>query len=96
MKKAILLIFLVLGITSESYNALYITSEEYIVFRKVINDSFTIGEKLTYRLHYGIIDAGEAVLEVKESKIKAKGRHLYRIVGTGSSIRAFDWFFKGL
>ncbi len=90
MKKAILLLALVIGITSKSYNALYITGQEYLIYRKVINNSFTVGEKLTYRLHYGIIDAGEAVLEVKESKIKAKGRDLYRIVGTGRSIKAFD------
>ena len=94
MKKLILLAFLLLGINSESYNALYITSEENLVFRKISNSSFTVGEKLTYRLHYGIIDAGEAILEVKESKIKAKGRELYRVVGTGRSISAFDWFFK--
>lgn len=94
MKKTFLLLLLCVGLTSNSYNALFNTYNEQLVFRKIINESFTIGEKLTYRLHYGIIDAGEAVLQVKESKIKAKGRDLYRIVGTGRSIKAFDWFFK--
>ena len=35
------------------------------------NNAFCIGEKLTYRVSYGIIDAGEVTLEVKKSnKVK--------------------------
>ena len=94
MKKILLIILLVLGFNFESFNALYLNTQEYIHFRQINNHSFKVGEKLTYRLHYGIIDAGEAVLEVQESKIKAKGRNLFKVVGVGRSIRAFDWFFK--
>ena len=77
-----------------SFNALIKVQQTYLHFRTIENAAFQIGEKLTYRLHYGIIDAGEATLEVRDSELKAKGRNLFRVVGVGKSIRAFDWFFK--
>jgi hypothetical protein len=58
------------------------------------NHAFGIGEQLTYRLHYGIIDAGTATLKVEESGDRYMGREAYKIIGTGRSTGAFDWFFK--
>ncbi len=63
-------------------------------FRKIKNNAFKVGEKLTYRVHYGWMDAGEAVLEVKDSEKKINGRDLYHIVGKGKSLGTFNWFFK--
>jgi hypothetical protein len=57
-------------------------------------NSFKVGEKLTYRIHYGIIDAGEAQLEVKNSPYTFDNRPAYHIVGTGKSLGAFNWVFK--
>ncbi len=58
------------------------------------NLAFKAGELLTYRMHYGIIDAGEAILEVKPD-IKFFGdRKVYHIVGTGYTTGTTDWFFK--
>lgn len=62
--------------------------------RTITNRAFDTGEKLTYRVHYGIIDAGEAVLEVRNSSARFGGRDAYHVVGTGRSLGAFDWFFK--
>jgi len=62
--------------------------------RTIENTAFDVGEKLTYRIHYGFVDAGEAVLEVKPSKWKFSGREAYHVVGTGRSLGAFDWVFK--
>ncbi len=62
--------------------------------RKVENVSFNPGEKLKYRVHYGFVDAGEAILEVKPELKTFGGRECYHIVGTGRSLGAFDWFFK--
>ena len=70
------------------------TDLENYNFRKISNRAFKPGEKLTYRLHYGIIDAGEATLEVKTSKQKVGGRKLLHMVGTGRSKGTFDFFFK--
>ncbi len=58
------------------------------------NFAFRPGEKLTYRLHYGIINAGEAVLEVKPDVLTINGRQIYHIVGTGYTTGSTDWFFK--
>jgi hypothetical protein len=58
------------------------------------NTAFHEGEKLTYRLHYGVINAGIAELEVKPDLLKIQGREVYHIVGTGYTTGSTDWFFK--
>jgi hypothetical protein len=58
------------------------------------NDAFKKGEVLTYRLHYGVVDAGEAILEVRDVEKKFGERDAFHIVGIGRSKGAFDWFFK--
>ena len=63
-------------------------------FPSVVNKAFQPGEKLTYRLSYGLLDAGEAVLTVDESKKSVQGRKLWRVRGVGRTISAFEWFYK--
>ena len=58
------------------------------------NNAFAPGEYLRFRLHYGIIDAGEAELTVKDAPRSFFGRPAYHIVGTGQTLGAFNWFFK--
>lgn len=58
------------------------------------NEAFKEGEILSYRLHYGIMDAGVAVLEVKPDVLDVSGRKVYHVVGNGYSKGTFDWFFK--
>jgi hypothetical protein len=58
------------------------------------NTAFKEGEVLTYKMHYGFIDAGVAILEVKPNLIKVKNRNVYHIVGTGYTTGTTDWFFK--
>jgi hypothetical protein len=58
------------------------------------NTAFKEGEVLTYRLHYGIMDAGVAILEVKPNIMEVSGRKVYHVVGNGFSKGTFDWFFK--
>lgn len=70
------------------------TLEEFAMRDNWKNTAFKAGEKLTYRVHYGFVDAGEAVIEIKDSKYKIKGRDAYHVVGKGYSLGAFDWFFK--
>lgn len=57
------------------------------------NQSFQRGERLEFRLHYGFIDAGEAVLEVQNKSVQFNGAEAFHILGTGRSTGAFDWFF---
>ena len=58
------------------------------------NTAFKEGEVLSYRLHYGIMDAGTAILEVKPEVMDISGRKVYHVVGNGFSKGTFDWFFK--
>jgi hypothetical protein len=64
------------------------------VFTPKKNNAFKKGEILSYRLHYGAIDAGIATLEVTEDNREFGGRPTYHVVGIGKSTGAFDWFFK--
>lgn len=62
--------------------------------REHYNQAFRSGERITYRLHYGMINAGEAVISVEDSKYKFGDREAYHVVGEGYSLGSFDWFFK--
>lgn len=63
-------------------------------FIKIKNDAFRRGEKLTYRIHYGFIDAAIATLEITEENKQFGDRNTMHIVGIGRSKGSFDFFFK--
>ncbi|MEZ5045895.1 MAG: DUF3108 domain-containing protein [Chitinophagaceae bacterium] len=62
--------------------------------RVVNNQSFKRGEKLTYKVHYGFIDAVEATIEITEENKSFKNRNTLHVVGIGKSKGTFDYFFK--
>lgn len=63
-------------------------------YRKVTNESFKRGEKLTYRIHYGFIDAAIATIEITDENKKFADRNTLHVVGIGRSKGSFDFFFK--
>jgi hypothetical protein len=63
-------------------------------FRKVSHDAFKRGEKLSYRIHYGFIDAVTASIEVTDENKQFGGRNTLHVVGIGKSKGTFDFFFK--
>lgn len=66
-----------------------------VKFPSVSNNSFKVGEKLRYRVTYGFMDAGEAVMEIKStSKTGSQGRPLYHMVGTGRTLGGFNAVYK--
>jgi Protein of unknown function (DUF3108) len=65
-----------------------------IPLRTKENTAFRAGEKIVFRLHYGMINAGTATITVEDSKYNFGDREAYHIVGEGNSIGSFDWFFK--
>ena len=71
-----------------------IETQETPTYRTINHNAFKNGEKLEYRLHYGVINAGTAQLEVKLLDKKFAGRTVYHIVGSGKTKGAFDWIFK--
>ena len=54
--------------------------------------SFDVGEWLKFRIHYGMINAGFATLEVKDANIK--GKKIYHAVGHGYSTGMAKMLFK--
>lgn len=62
--------------------------------RTLEHTAFKPGEKLTYIVHYGWVNAGEAVVELKESDRQVLGRPVWVATGTGRSLGAFNTFYK--
>jgi hypothetical protein len=71
-----------------------LTSSSSVTYPSVTNTAFKQGEKLRYRVTYGFVDAGEAVVEVKATSKKGGGRSLYHAVGTGRTLGGFNTFYK--
>jgi hypothetical protein len=84
-----ILAFLVLtvGITLVSNR----TAESY---RVVQNNSFSTGEKVEYRVHYGFINAAEARVEVGKSVVNVNNRPCYRVNVFGRTVGPFDFISK--
>jgi hypothetical protein len=70
------------------------TSSKEVTYPTVVNKAFQIGEKLRYRVTYGFMDAGEAVLELKATTKKGANRELMHAVGSGRTLGGFNAFFK--
>lgn len=66
----------------------------YRLDRTVPNNAFRVGEKLTFNIRYGIIKAGEAIMEVREKTLVFDSIPAYRIVTTAHSTPFFDAFYK--
>lgn len=86
------IMFAAFGFTKQDFPQ--VETEETPTLRNINHHAFKNGEQLEYRLHYGIINAGTAKLEVKKLDKKIAGRDVYHIVGSGKTKGAFDWFFK--
>jgi len=86
MKKLAFLIGLV-GIT-------FAMSSSAVKYPTVENSSFQVGEVLRYRVTYGFVDAGEAIVEVKNTTRKGSNRPLYHVVGTGRTLGGFNAVYK--
>ncbi len=63
------------------------------IFRSLENQAFGLGEKLVFDISYGPINAGVAVMEVKEI-VPMAGRDCYHVISTAESNKFFSRFFK--
>lgn len=86
--KSILFLFLLLTFFNDITFTQKITS-----FRKLENNSFTVGEKLTFDVKYGFVTAGVAVMEIPKMK-RLSGRDVYQITFKVNSIPSFDPLYK--
>lgn len=56
--------------------------------------AFKRGEKLEFVVHYGIINAGIASVEIEKENFYIDGKSATKITAFGKSTGSFDWFFK--
>lgn len=64
-----------------------------IDYRKVENNAFKVGEKLTFDVKYGFVKAGVAIMEIPTMK-RIAGRDAYHLTFQVNSVPSFDWFYK--
>ncbi|WP_205501787.1 DUF3108 domain-containing protein [Rufibacter psychrotolerans] len=62
--------------------------------RTVKNDSFGPGEVLQYKVHYGIINAGEATIHVSPNLQRINNRPCYQATVSGKTTGSFDFFHR--
>jgi len=56
------------------------------------NNAYEDGEWLKFRIHYGLITAGQATLEVKSELLN--DQEVFHIIGFGETTGMASWFFK--
>lgn len=59
-------------------------------YRRVVNTSFGPGEHIEYRVHYGFINAAEAVVDVAPALYNVNSRPCYQVNVFGRTTGAFD------
>ena len=69
-------------------------SQTDTTYKRDKNKPFLTGEKLTYRLHYGLITAGEATVHVNPQIKKVKGKQCYNFNIEGKTTGAFAAVMK--
>ena len=55
---------------------------------------FQEGEKLSYRAHYGWLDAGTADLTIIKQDTAIDGNPVFHALGEGKTLSVFEWFYK--
>jgi hypothetical protein len=62
-------------------------------FRKLPNNAFREGEKLTFDVKYGFVTAGIATMHIPKIK-RISGRNAYHVTFEVNSVTSFDIFYK--
>lgn len=69
-------------------------SNDEFKYRKIDNNAFKGGEQLTYRVHYGLINAAKVTMEVANDMEEVNGRKAFKVKVEGQTLKAFDWMYK--
>ncbi|MEA5139576.1 DUF3108 domain-containing protein [Arcicella rigui] len=62
--------------------------------RIVEQNSFTTGEHIEYRVHYGFVNAAEAIVDVDDKLQNANGRPCYKVGIVGRTVGVTDWISR--
>lgn len=63
---------------------------QYEQNRVIVNKSFSFGERVEYRVHYGFINAAEAKVEIAKNISVVNNKPCFKINVTGRTTGAFD------
>lgn len=61
---------------------------------KISEPVFKVGEKLSYKMKYGIFTAAEANIRVEASDKKFIGQPAFHLIAEGKTAGSFDFFYK--
>lgn len=86
MKKFFPVILLILMVASG-----FVAKER---MRSIPNESFSTGEVLKYKVHYGPITAAEAVIDISPNIHRINARPCYRATVYGKTTNSFDFFIR--
>jgi hypothetical protein len=64
--------------------------KQYEQDRVIVNKSFSYGERVEYRVHYGFINAAEAKVEIAKNISVVNNHPCFKINVTGRTVGAFD------
>jgi len=87
-----LICFGAIALLSISYGSPITPKPEGVV--PIDNIPFQLGERLVFNLHYGMLDAGEAVFTVANQEQRVAGHNSYELNVSGRSYPFFDPFYK--
>ena len=76
------------------FGAALISSDVRKSYRSVKNTSFIPGEIITYKVHYGFVNAAEGEMIISDKIYAVNGRNCYKIDVFGKSIGMFDLFLR--
>ena len=71
-----------------------VQAQDSYQLRNIENRTFQKGEFLKFRVHYGMITAGFATMEVAPHSVWEQGRRCHHIVFKGYTSPTFDVFYK--
>lgn len=83
--------FLVLIVLSSGFSVTDLNKGEEL--RKIENNAFKEGEKLTFNLNYGFVTAGIATMQIPRIK-RISGRNAYHVLFEVNTVPSFDWVYK--
>lgn len=87
LKRIVVVIIIISGLSAFSYR-----SQE--LYRQYPNINMMPGEKLNYRVHYGLINAGEATMEIDREIHIRNNRPCYKVDVVGETVGIFDMFLR--
>jgi len=83
--------FFVLSVLISGFSVIGLSEGDEL--RKLENNAFKEGEKLTFKLNYGFVTAGIATMQIPRIK-RISGRNAYHVLFEVNSVPSFDWVYK--